>query len=225
VSKLLLLIALTACSDRSATTATTPSKTEQAFTDIYQGATWGTNDAGAGNSGTGSTAQSTVEYRALLQTFLADKGIRSVVDAGCGDWEFSQLIDWKGVDYKGYDIVASVVEQDRKKFGKPGIQFFVGNIVEDNLPAADLLISKHVLQHLPNKDVTTFIKKQIPKYKYALLTSGVDSRTKSADHSIDIEAGGYRPLDITKPPFDVKGETVLTYSDGHHWHHVILVTR
>ena len=35
------------------------------------------------------------------QQFLKDNAIRSVVDAGCGDWEFSQAIDWTGIDYKG----------------------------------------------------------------------------------------------------------------------------
>jgi hypothetical protein len=85
---------------------------DKVFTDIYQDKTWGTNEAGRGHSGTGSTLQATVVYRAFLQQFMKDNGIKSVVDAGCGDWEFSSAIDWRGIDYRGFDIVASLVKQN-----------------------------------------------------------------------------------------------------------------
>jgi hypothetical protein len=40
-------------------------------------------------SGHGSRVKNTVEYRALLESFLREHRIRSVVDVGCGDWQFS----------------------------------------------------------------------------------------------------------------------------------------
>ena len=198
-------------------------KIEKAFDGIYKDATWGTNDKGVGNSGTGSTAQATAAYRAVLQQYLADNHIKSVVDAGCGDWEFSHLIDWGGIDYKGIDIVPTVVAQDKAKYEKPNIHFAVGNIVEDDLPPADLLISKHVLQHLPNADVKKFLDRQLKKYKHVLLTNGVDASTMSATNASDIEPGEYRPLDITKPPFDVAGTKILMWWDGHHMHQVVAI--
>jgi SAM-dependent methyltransferase len=200
----------------------TTSKTGAAFDKIYRSATWGTNDGGVGNSGTGSTLASTAAYRVVLQQFLADNNIHSVVDAGCGDWEFSKSIDWTGIDYKGIDIVPSVVALDKQRYEAPNIHFAVGNIVDDELPPADLLISKHVLQHLPLKDVKKFLDK-LPKYKHVLITNGVDADTMSATNGKDIEPGDYRPLDITKPPFDVAGTKILTYWDGHHMHQVVHV--
>jgi SAM-dependent methyltransferase len=197
--------------------------TAQAFEAIYRDATWGKNAEQKGNSGTGSTMHATVTYRAYLQQFLADNQIKSVVDAGCGDWEFSQSIDWSGIDYKGYDIVESVVAEDNKKYARPGVAFFVGNIVDDELPPADLLISKHVLQHLPDADVKKFLR-QLPKYRHVLLINGVDARTMSASHEKDIAPGGYRALDPTRPPFDVRGTKVLTYWDGHHMHQIVHIT-
>jgi len=121
--------------------------TRSAFASIYSGATWGTNDKGIGNSGTGSTLRATALYRTFLQQFLKDNHIASVVDAGCGDWEFSKAIDWTGIDYKGFDIVDAVIAADKKLYTKPNVHFFGANIVEKDLPPADLLISKHVLQH------------------------------------------------------------------------------
>src|SRR5258706_16476890 len=70
---------------------------QQIFTDIYRRAIWGKNDQGTGNSGPGSTLNATLTYRKFLQQFLKDHDIRSVVDAGCGDWEFSQALNWNGI--------------------------------------------------------------------------------------------------------------------------------
>jgi SAM-dependent methyltransferase len=198
------------------------SNTKAAFEKIYRDADWGTNDKGVGNSGTGSTVAATDLYRRYLETFMKDHNIKSVVDAGCGDWEFSQKIDWTGIDYKGYDIVAAVVEGNKQKHAKPNVQFFVGNIVEDDLPAADLLVSKHVLQHIPNGDVQKFLHKQLKKYKHVILTNGVNAINLSGANT-DIQPGGYRELDITRPPFNVRGMKELTFWANDFMHQVVHV--
>ncbi|MEA2824301.1 MAG: hypothetical protein QOF03_783 [Alphaproteobacteria bacterium] len=195
---------------------------QDVFADIYRHATWGRNDQGAGNSGPGSTLQSTLVYRTFLQAFLKDCDIRSVVDAGCGDWEFSQALDWNGIDYKGFDVVESAIAQNKQRFAKANIQFFAGNVVELNLPPADLLICKHVLQHLPTKDVQKFLN-QMPKYKHVLLTNSVNSDTMSAANG-DIAVGSFRTLDPTAPPFNLPGTKVLAYFDAHHAHQVVHIS-
>jgi SAM-dependent methyltransferase len=197
---------------------------QAAFDDIYKHATWGTNSEGEGHSGAGSLLKTTMLYRHFLEQFMKDADVHSVVDAGCGDWEFSQAIDWKGIDYKGYDIVPSVIEGDTKKYAKPNIHFFVANVVDEDLPPADLLIVKHVLQHLPTAAVQKLLAKQLPKYKHTLLVNSVESRTLSAPNT-DVEPGGYRPLDVTKPPFNVRGARLLTYWDGGNMQQVVYVPR
>ena len=200
----------------------TADETRTAFEKIYRDADWGTNTGGIGNSGTGSTLEATALYRQYLETFIKTHDIKSVVDAGCGDWEFSQKIDWSGIDYKGYDIVAKLVEQNTAKFGNDHIKFFHGNIVEDDLPKADLLISKHVLQHIPNSDVKKFLDRQLKKYKHVLLTNGVDATYLSALNT-DIKPGDYRELDITRPPFEIKASKELTYWANAYMHQVVHV--
>lgn len=203
----------------------TESDTRTAFEKIYRDADWGTNASGIGNSGTGSTVQSTELYRRYLETFIKEHDIKSVVDAGCGDWEFSQKLDWTGIDYKGYDIVPKVIEIDKARFGnKPNIHFYVGNMVEDDLPAADLLISKHVLQHLPNADVKKFLDKQLKKYKHVLLTNGVNASFLSGLNA-DIRPGQYREIDITRPPFNVPAAKELTYWANDFMHQVVHISR
>lgn len=200
--------------------ASTTAATRAAFENVYKNADWGSNVEGVGTSGGGSTLSATDLYRRYLQQFFKQHAIKSVVDGGCGDWEFSQTIDWSGIDYKGFDIVPTLIKRNKQKFGKPNIQFFDGNIVEDDLPKADLLIVKHVLQHLPNKDVQTFLTKQLSKYRHVLLINGVDRDTFTAQN-VDIPPGGYRHLDVTKPPFAVVAEKPLTYWADGFMHQVI----
>jgi SAM-dependent methyltransferase len=192
---------------------------QRAFDDVYRNATWGTGSGAVGTSGVGSTLNATLLYRTYLKQFFEQHQIKSVVDAGCGDWEFSQAIDWTGIDYKGYDIVESLVEQNTKRYGKPNIKFFKADFLEQELPAADLLISKNVLQHLSNADVAKFLP-QLKKYKHVLLIDGVDNTTLSSTNP-DIKVGEYRPLDLTVAPFNLPAAKALTYWDGFNTQQVL----
>ena len=75
-----------------------------AFEKIYDENLWGNG------SGPGSSPANTVEYRAFLARFLGSNAIRTVTDLGCGDWQFSKLLDWSAVNYTGIDVVEAVVE-------------------------------------------------------------------------------------------------------------------
>lgn len=207
-------------------TALSREDTGPVFAAIYQHGVWGMHRNGVGRSGAGSTLDATVAYRAFLQQFMKDHQIHSVVDAGCGDWEFSQAIDWTGIDYQGFDIVESVIAADKAKFERPNVHFHVANIVTEQLPAADLLICKEVLQHLPNADVAMFLK-QLPKYKHVLILDAVDATTFSAENADitleQVRVGAYRPLDITRPPFSIDGDKPLTYWANRSMHQVVHV--
>ena len=180
------------------------------FNRIYAEGTWGRDVAGKGTSGTGSTLAITREYRAYLEDFIKTHNIKSVVDAGCGDWTFSSAIDWNGASYLGVDIASDVVAAVRAKHEKGNIKFQVGDITDD-LPAADLLISKDVLQHLSNMLVHNFIENNLRKgkYKWVILTNDRGS------HNSDVESGGYRAIDLSAPPFDVKGLVDLPIKFGN----------
>lgn len=185
---------------------------EEAFSRVYRDKIWGIDAKGNGTSGAGSTIGSTVEYREMLQNFLRDYRIRSVVDVGCGDWEFSKTINWDGVFYIGIDAVKSVIKRNKRKYSSPSILFFQGDATQLNLPTADLLICKDVLQHLPFEDIHAFLT-QLSKFKYCLITNDVDPNTLTCSN-FTIARGDYRLLDIEQPPFNVKGKTLLYYNAG-----------
>lgn len=194
---------------------------EEAFTYIYENKLWGANEYGEGHSGCGSTVVATEPYRKFLEEFLKTFEITSVVDYGCGDWEFSQTIDWTGIDYLGLDVVKHVIERNQEKFSAPNIHFVNVDGLSTTLPKADLLICKDVLQHLTNEDIAVFLE-QIPSFKYCLITNDVNPKTKTSQNT-NIPRGGFRWLDLTRPPFNQKGEKVLFYSDGYHLKQLLLI--
>ena len=181
---------------------------EHVFTNIYHNKTWGTNRQGEGHSGGGSTLQSTEQYRKFLQNFLLTHQITSVVDLGCGDWEFSKSMNWTNINYLGIEVVKSLVEKNQTKYGSLTINF-VHMSDSSDLPSSDLLIIKDVLQHLSNQDIFTILG-QFPKYKYVLITNDIDQKTLTSTNP-DIPSGEYRVLDLTKHPFLLKASKVLTY--------------
>lgn len=182
---------------------------EGVFTNKYKYRTWGANDQGKGTSGIGSTLPNTELYRELLQDFLESFDIKTVVDVGCGDWEFSQAIDWTGINYIGFDIVKPVIKRNIAKYGTSNIIFKHGNAIEMDLPQADLLICKDVLQHLPNEDILKFIQ-QLGKFKYCLITNDVNPVTLSSDNP-EIKHGEDHYLDLSKPPFSLRGVKLIDY--------------
>ena len=186
---------------------------EEVFTELYRTKAWGINRKGQGSSGGGSTLAATRAYRKYLQEFFKENNIKSVVDVGCGDWEFSRKINWDGIQYLGIDVVKSVIEKDKVKYASSNIQFIHGDATELDLPEADLLICKEVLQHLSNKDVITFLA-QLHKYKHCLITNDVDPRTLTSTNW-DIPRGHYRYIDLTVSPFYIPGTKVLTYCPGY----------
>lgn len=200
------------------------------FTYIYDNKVWGKNEQGEGFSGGGSLSKNCAPYMDLLTSILNKYQIKSVVDAGCGDWEFSKYIDWKGIQYIGYDIVYSVIKNNKNRYSKQNIQFSHANFLHEDLPSADLFLCKEVLQHLPNEDILAFLPK-LKKFKYCLITNEVNPKTLSSDntniqigmtHQIDLTKMTHQ-IDLTKPPFNMTGEKILTYYIQGEAHQVLLI--
>ena len=195
---------------------------ERVFTRIYENGEWGRDSQGDSTSGPGSTMVQTTEYRKFLQAFLKNHNIHSVIDIGCGRWEFSRTIDWSGIQYTGYDVVKSVVDKNTELFGADNIKFVHGNALFVDLPKADLLLCKDVLQHLPNKAISLLIKK-FYSFPYCLITNDVDPITYTSNNP-DFQCGDFRGIDLAKAPFCVPGRNALIYRSGDGIKTVFLIS-
>lgn len=191
------------------------------FSSIYETGEWDQGNDVKGTSGSGSNPRNAKLYLEYLRDFLKSNQIKSVVDLGCGDWQLSQLIDWKGINYVGIDVVDSVIKKNTQKFSDKNIVFIKADGIDYPLPKADLLICKDVLQHLPFHDVLSIIT-QFSKFKYCLIINDVDPQTLTCVNK-DIPRGHYRLLDLTQPPFSVKGKKVLSYVSANETKQVLLI--
>ncbi len=169
------------------------------FNAIYSNNLWGHG------SGSGSLAENTVAYRHYLHNFIRTNQIRSVVDIGCGDWQFSKLIDWQGIRYIGIDV-SDVVLSNTQSFARDGVSFLHADALTETLPTADLLIMKDVMQHWSNDDILTFLPR-LANFQQALITNGFHPSLSHLINS-DISAGSLRPVDLRMSPFNLPGNYI-----------------
>ena len=110
-------------------------------------------------SGLGSTPEYCAKYVAFLHDFLVNRGVRSVVDAGCGDWQHLSSIPWKNlkIAYTGVDISSVVIDSNRERY--PEVNFIMADAAEDPLPDADLLIIKDVVHHVSPRKIQSLIER------------------------------------------------------------------
>lgn len=144
---------------------------EETFTYIYDNKVWGEG------SGGGSNIENNNEYINFLEDFFQDHNIKSVVDFGCGDWQFSRYIDWSGIEYIGVDCVASVVNENNSKFNNTVNISFYHNHTLNPIGKADLLILKDVLQHWTDDAIINFLNPILKNFKYILITNSKGTGT------------------------------------------------
>jgi SAM-dependent methyltransferase len=176
----------------------------EAFARAYKDGRW------HHGSGSGSSPANTAAYRAYLEAYLRDHEIRTVLDIGCGDWQFSRLIDWGEIIYDGVDVVPDLADANAARYGNPMISFTCADVLEGwALPAADLVLCKDLFQHWPDAAIMK-LGGQLAGRR-ALITYDQNAGTHT-----DIEAGGYRPLDLQMLPFGWPVHEVLRYESVSH---------
>lgn len=171
-----------------------------------------------GGSGVGSFPEATAVYRRVLQQAVDAGDVRSVVDAGCGDWQIARLLDWSGVTYLGVDVVPELIERNRAAYGTEGIRFQALDMSKAPLPRADLLVCKDVLQHLPSAWVSAFLAHAAGRYRYLLITNDVVGPGCPPEAlNSDIGLGLWRTLDLARPPFNLKADWTVEYDVEGGW--------
>lgn len=162
------------------------------FTTVYEQNEWGSEES---RSGAGSTRERGSHFRAELLEILSHFGIRSIVDAPCGDFNWMRDVVVEH-DYTGVDIVDELIVTNRERHGAANRRFLCGDLTRDSLPKADLILCRDCLVHFSYADIRAAIANfQRSGSKYLLTTTF----TKAVN--IDIRTGGWRPLNLQAEPF------------------------
>jgi SAM-dependent methyltransferase len=177
----------------------------EVFTAIYEAGQW------HNGSGSGSQPANTGDYRDFLAKYIHENELTSAVDVGCGDWKFSWLVTWpEDFAYLGIDVVEQIIRINRHDWtdwGVADIQFMAADVMAmDELPPADLVIVKDVIQHWPN-DAIHHLGRLLAGRR-ALITQ---ESMGGFELNQDIPPGGCRPVNLQLEPFCWGVGARLTY--------------
>jgi hypothetical protein len=164
----------------------------EVFDEIYARHKWG----GDSRSGKGSGMERTFRVRAALPGLLDELGVTSMLDVPCGEHDWLATVDLRGCDYIGCDIVADLIERNRRKY--PERRFEVLDLCEARPPDADLVLCRDLLVHLSFADIERALGNLLGvQGRYLLCTTfpGVETNQDSV-------TGKHRRLNMTRPPFD-----------------------
>jgi SAM-dependent methyltransferase len=149
-------------------------------------------------SGRGSELACTAPLRAALPDLFQQFGIRSILDAPCGDFNWMQHVPLAGIAYTGMDIVPDLIDRNQQRYATPSIQFSVGDITKDVLPPVDLIVSRDCLVHLSLQDACRALHQfQQSGSRYLLTTTYPHTSINR-----DAPTGSWKPLNLCQPPFN-----------------------
>lgn len=173
-----------------------PKYLEGIFAEIYHGNLWGEAES---VSGPGSSLAETAAIRRELPGLLAALGVRSLLDAPCGDcrWIFEMPLD---LDlYIGADVVPALIESNAARFGGPGRELRRLDITRDPLPRTDAILCRDCLIHFSYR----FIEKALDNFRRSGARWLLTTTYSGLPANRDILSGQWRPIDLELPPFSL----------------------
>lgn len=147
-----------------------PWPTKEAMEQVYEMKLWG-GDNTKFYSGEGSHNIEIVSpYITAITSFLTTfKTPLTVCDLGCGDFNVGKELVKHTKKYIGVDIVPELIVYNKEKFKEENLEFHCLDIAKDELPIADCVLIRQVLQHLSNTEVAQVVGK-LANFKYVILT-------------------------------------------------------
>jgi SAM-dependent methyltransferase len=167
---------------------------EQIFVEIFESNAWQDPES---FSGRGSTIARTVAIRGELSPLLRRLGARTLLDAGCGDFNWLASVNLDKIKYLGLDVVPDLIQGNRERYGGRLRQFEVGDITSGRLPQADVVLCRDCFIHLSFADIERALKNFRRSGAKILLAT----THRLVRENIDVETGSWRSLNLELSPF------------------------
>ena len=181
---------------------------KNAFRHIYLSNHWQNYfklDLQKSRSGPGSNLNYTSDMSIELEKFFAEKNIKTILDIGCGDFIWMNLLLNKYYNYDKYlglDIVDELIKNNNLKYSNDKISFKTFDLVKDQIPKGfDIILIRDVFIHLKNEQIVNFLNllKNLD-IKFFGVTS-----TPSLKKNNELKAvGRYRDINIEIEPFNLR---------------------
>lgn len=110
-----------------------------------------------------------------------------------------QQVDLRGIDYIGAEIVQELVQKNKETYESSSVRCEHLNLLEDELPAVDVIFCRDCLVHLSFKDIARALQNVCrSQSKYLLITTFTE-----CSKNVDIATGQWRPINLQMPPFNL----------------------
>ncbi len=156
---------------------------------------WGSTESISGN---GSSAQQTTSLKLDLQRLLQTLKVATLLDAPCGDFGWLSEVGLNVQQYIGVDIIESIVNNHVQSYKHDSrFKFILGDLTQDVLPTADLILCRDCLVHFSNEAIFQALRNfKKTKNRYLLTTTFIDCK-----ENVDIKTGDWRPINLEMAPF------------------------
>lgn len=192
----------------------TPARRAARFEDVYRRRLWGAGTDDSPVSGPGSTLAWSENARAALGDVIHDFAITSLLDAPCGDRTWIKAVDLARIRYTGVDIVPELIARHREHCADEQVRFEVMDVVEAVPAAHDLILCRHLLNHLCAGDVLRALANFSASGSRWLLTTTFVGNCQGLFHP-DSSPEASVPINLLEPPYSLP-DPVRMYREGGH---------
>jgi len=166
------------------------------FSAVYKNRVWLNGRQAGALSGLGSEVANTGVIRDQLPQMLKSLGTRTLLDIGCGDFNWMKEIRLPCA-YIGVDIVRDLIKVNAIRYGGERRRFAALDATREPLPQADAVLCREVLFHLSFEDIWSLIENvRRSGTSFFIATTDNDLRMNA-----DILSGDFRFLNLQQRPF------------------------
>ena len=122
------------------------------------------------------------------------------------------IVNELNIDYLGTDISENIIEHNKQKYGKQFIKLDVVN-ADLNHFNQDLIIFRHIIQHLNYNDSQEAIKNIFNSNCKYLLINHQTGLTENEDKKIQESGWDNQMYNLNIHPFNLKNNEILNITD------------
>jgi hypothetical protein len=187
--------------------------TRDVFEHIYAERQWGSPEKpGPFDSGAGSASTPSIPYVTIVRDYIQAESVKVVADLGCGDFRVGkQICQGLDIQYIGVDVVRPLIGHLNPEYQSNRTKFLWLDLIEDELPEADIYLIRQVFQHLGNQQIQVILKKLRGKTVFVTehLPTKPAAHNKSKLPGPDIRLYRKSGVFLEYPPFSLKTQTLL----------------
>jgi 2-polyprenyl-3-methyl-5-hydroxy-6-metoxy-1,4-benzoquinol methylase len=160
--------------------------------------------------GAGSWKAQAGDARDFIQGAINKYRFETILDLGCGDWNWMQEVDFKGAQYLGIDCDDQMIQDNSSKYGSDQIRFQVGDIFSIDLPKVDLVICRDVLFHVRKELSLSLIQKLKTRDRLFFLSTSFNQQTTNQElrQYCKIEDWGFYRINLLRDPFNLQEKLI-----------------